>query len=424
MKKHCGMVWAASLGVGVLGAGASESLGAAKPDWACVFDFSGVTQMIEAQVAARPTLTGCSLIVSFEGQIVYERHFGTFTPQTVADLASATKLLSGVLIMSLVDDGTISLDGRISDFLPSYDQPVKREMTFRQAFSMTGGMDGSGACLGDTTITLRQCADTLVDSSWQTGPFGEPVAPGTNFFYGGSSMQAAGAAVEVAAGRSWNELFEQRITGPLGLGNTEFAVIGDPASQPYDNPRIAGGARSTAREYMRVLNMLSLGGKLDGVRVLSEQSVGEMLADQTFGVPVASSPYTGWNRFDEVDYGIGLWRVKVSPDRPDMRLTSPGLFGATPWVDTGRDVAGIFFVRHSNAVLRDFIADVQDEIERVIDRAGDINADGVADIDDLYAWIASPVDVNGDGVVNNEDLRCLERFLRRNERRDMAAPQR
>ena len=410
--------WAVLAAMGSAGAAASP------PDWACVFDFSGVTQMIENEVAARPTLTGCSLIISFEGRIVYERHFGVFTPQTVADLASATKLLSGVVIMSLVDDGTIGLDERISDYLPSYDQPVKRNMTFRQAFSLTGGMAGSGACLGDATTTLRQCADSIVDTDWQTGPFGAPVAPGTNFFYGGSSMHAAGAAAEVASGRSWNELFQQRLTGPLGLDSMEFAVIGDPASGPHDNPRIAGGARSTAREYMRVLDMLISGGEIDGVRILNEQSVAEMLADQTFGVPVASSPYSNWNRFDEVDYGIGLWRVKVHPDRPDMRLTSPGLFGTTPWLDTQRGVAGVFFVRQSNAVLRDFIADVQDEIERVVDRAGDINADGVADIEDLYAWIAAPVDVNGDGVVDNEDLRCLERFIRRNELRDMAAPQR
>ncbi len=47
--------------------------------------------------------------------------------------------------------------------------------------------------------------------------------------------------------------------------------------------------------------------------------------------------------------------------------------------------------------------------------AHDVNADGVADIDDLYAAHQTPADVNGDGVTDAVDRACVERFIRRNE---------
>ena len=57
--------------------------------------------------------------------------------------------------------------------------------------------------------------------------------------------------------------------------------------------------------------------------------------------------------------------------------------------------------------------------------AADINADQRIDIDDLYAINQTPVDINGDGVADADDIRCLEKYLRRFEKRDRgSAPQR
>lgn len=51
--------------------------------------------------------------------------------------------------------------------------------------------------------------------------------------------------------------------------------------------------------------------------------------------------------------------------------------------------------------------------------AVDINGDGLIDTDDLYALIQNPVDINGDGAADELDAKCLEKYLRRFELRDL-----
>ncbi|MGV6815452.1 MAG: hypothetical protein ACWA5W_10670 [Phycisphaerales bacterium] len=51
--------------------------------------------------------------------------------------------------------------------------------------------------------------------------------------------------------------------------------------------------------------------------------------------------------------------------------------------------------------------------------AVDITGDGLIDTDDLYAIIESPVDINGDGAADEMDAKCLEKYLRRFELRDL-----
>jgi hypothetical protein len=57
-------------------------------------------------------------------------------------------------------------------------------------------------------------------------------------------------------------------------------------------------------------------------------------------------------------------------------------------------------------------------------RPVDLNSDSVIDINDLYAWYASPADLDQDGDADADDAAGLERYLRRDEAEDMLAPQR
>jgi len=60
----------------------------------------------------------------------------------------------------------------------------------------------------------------------------------------------------------------------------------------------------------------------------------------------------------------------------------------------------------------------------VFNPALDVDADGLVTIEDLYAQGEDPRDLNLDGVVTQADSEFLERYLRRNEPRDMVGPQR
>ena len=145
-------------------------------------------------------------------------------------------------------------------------------------------------------------------------------------------MQVAGHLVQLATGREWNALVAERLVRPLGLAATTFGS-GD------NNPRIGGGAVSTARDYARFLAMQLGDGRWRDVRVLSPAAVRALEADQTRGAPIVDSPHRDGRR-----YGIGVWRDRVAPDGAALQVSSQGAFGFSPWLDRERGIAGVLAV--------------------------------------------------------------------------------
>lgn len=65
-----------------------------------------------------------------------------------------------------------------------------------------------------------------------------------------------------------------------------------------------------------------------------------------------------------------------------------------------------------------------DPLARVIRTSEDINGDGTLNVDDLYAWQATPRDLNHDGIANAVDRLILETAVRGSENTFMQGPQR
>ena len=124
--------------------------------------------------------------------------------------------------------------------------------------------------------------------------------PGEKYVYG-YNTDILGVVVEKVSGLTLAEFIQKRITGPLGLADTQFYLppaqkdrlatvyaakdgkierATDPKTGQghyVEGPRVAfaGGAGllSTARDYGRFLQMLLNGGEIDGVRLLSPKTV-------------------------------------------------------------------------------------------------------------------------------------------------------
>jgi CubicO group peptidase (beta-lactamase class C family) len=91
---------------------ASEARGAA-----C--DFSAADAVIEGLLASHPAIAGAGLRVGrAEGEPLHERFFGSYGPQTVVPLASATKWLSAAILLRAVEDGLLGLDTPVAQALP------------------------------------------------------------------------------------------------------------------------------------------------------------------------------------------------------------------------------------------------------------------------------------------------------------------
>ncbi len=327
------------------------------------YDLSEVDRLLEREA---PRNGGMALILVKEGEVIYDKGFSRMTTDSVIPVASATKWLSAGVIMALVDEGVLSLDDTASMYLDTY-TGEHGDMTVRQLFSHTSGLPGgeSGGRPGESEI-LQNRKITLAESADMIAEVELLADPGTQFCYGGLSMQVAGRIAEVASGKEWTLLFEEKVAAPLGMTKTDYQGLG-----PTKNPRIAGSIRTSARQYAQYLQMLLSGGMYEGKRVLSQETVNEMLRDQTFGVPIACSP---WQKYEnifpevgEVRYGIGCWREVVDETGRLKEASSQGAFGFSPWIDVDRNLAGVLAVKSSFTKVMPVYLEMKEIIRKCID---------------------------------------------------------
>lgn len=353
-------------------------------------DFQELTTLAQGAlvgVGVDTPVDGFEVLVLQDGVPLYHQAFGDWTLGQVAAADSASKTLSGALVMSVAEsgEGGFSLDSRLADFLPEFDKAGHRDITVRQAFSHTSGLPGddvSSAILLAPNITLRQAAFLVSQQPLDNGP------PGSAFAYGGLSMQAVGAAAEEAAGDAYIDLFADRISGPLGLTDTRFYIASD------TNPRVAGGIETTAADMARFTDMLLNGGvdRGTGTRVLSETSVAEMLRRQTTDEqPIANSP-TDNNR-----YGIGVWLDQLGMAGPTVDYLAAGARGMHSWIDASH---GLVFVMSTDKTLFRNVDVLSSQMHRAILAElllpGDFNDDGLVDAADYTVWrdrLGEPADM-------------------------------
>jgi len=296
------------------------------------YDFSAIDKVLNDSV---PVKFGgnCYALICVNGQPVYSKGYGGYTADTRELIASCSKWLSAGVLMSLVDEGKLKLSDTVGAYLPIFTKYHKGNITIAQLFSHTSGFPGQSAqnYEGNPLLTLERATDSIA----QNVPL--IATPGTQFYYGGVSMQVAGRICEVASGESWATLFSDKIATPLGMTNTDYGLT--------LNPGIAGGARSTPNDYIKFLNMImNEGVASNGTRVLSQNAVTMMEQGQTGNAKVAYSPYPLVLLQNNADfYGIGNWRDLTTTGDVLVEDSSPGAFGSHPWVDRSRKVTGFIF---------------------------------------------------------------------------------
>lgn len=295
------------------------------------YDFSAVTKLIQGWVD-HGYYPGAAVRVVKDGNVVYEKCFGGFTPSTVVSLVSSTKWLEAACVMTLVDDGKIDLDAPLSKYLPQFKGDAGRA-TVRQCLSHTSGLNSIKIPETDAqTISIADRADELA-----AGELKEK--PGTRFQYGGNGIGVAGRVAEVVSGKPWEILFADRIANPCEMHWTTTGM-----NLWY--VRCHGGARwsasSSLDDYSNFLEMISNDGMFHGKRVLSANAIREMQADQLRGADRGSNDYFKLCGSQNGIYGFGEWREQVDQQGNATLLSSPGYYGYYPWLDKKHHAYGVF----------------------------------------------------------------------------------
>jgi len=291
--------------------------------------FADVDAAIQARVDDTH-LPGAALLVARDGRELRRRGYGSYDPTTVVPIASASKWLTAATLMTLVDEGRLSLDDPVSAYLPEFDG-ASGKATIRQLLSHTSGI-GQDDCIWEKGISLDACVDEVASS-------GVERQPGTSFSYGNTSFSVAGRVIEVVTGISFEDAFEARIADPVGMSSTRF----DGSSyKTAANPVPAASGESSLDDYGRFVLMLSNRGEIDGRRVLSEQSVLEMEKDQVAGIDTRGDSAVRTTGIPT--YGLGVWRDVVTADDASVISSGNGAYGFYPWVDRARNAYGLLLV--------------------------------------------------------------------------------
>ncbi|MFI5401673.1 MAG: serine hydrolase [Planctomycetota bacterium] len=209
----------------------------------------------------------------FDGSEELIRGYGAGKPgpDTVYEIGSVSKVFTGILLAALVADGTVRLDQPVAELLPMGTKlPVsgERQITLVDLSTHTSGLPRMPDNFAPKD-PRNPYADYTFELMAEFLAGVKPArAPGVGYEYSNVGVGLLGVALARKAGKSYEELLVERVTGPLGMKSTVIALTpelkarlapghnasGQPESN-WDLPAFAGagGIRSTAADMMRFL---------------------------------------------------------------------------------------------------------------------------------------------------------------------------
>lgn len=287
---------------------------------------------------------------------------------TIFRIASMTKPVTVAAAMALAEEGKLALNEPVTKWLPELADmrvlreprgpldrtvPARRPITFDDLMTHRSGLAYVFSVLGPLAsaygkLSLRQDQDR-----WLGEVAKLPLAhqPGERITYS-HATDVLGIALSRIEGKPLSQVLSERIFEPLGMVDTGFSVdaagrrraatmyqltpdntlthdVMGPAPIT-DPPFCTGGAGlfSTADDYLKFARMLLAGGTLDGVRVLSEESVRVMRTDRLTAeqkqFQFLGAPF--W-----IGRGFGLNLSVVTDPEKSRMVFGPGGLGTFSW---------------------------------------------------------------------------------------------
>ncbi|WP_404388994.1 serine hydrolase [Humibacillus xanthopallidus] len=266
----------------------------------------------EAPAGSRPLYAGAVGIMGHDGRIVerdasgWALRYATSTTElprdqwvpmrddTVFDLASVSKLFTSIAVVQLVEEGQVALESPVAAYLPEFAANGKGGVTVRQLLTHTSGFT-SWLPLWSRWPDKASRIKAVMDQ-----PLTNPA--GSTYLYSDLNLITLGVMVEKLRGAPLDAVVRDRITAPLGMGDTGYnptdrertAATEYQTSPPRGMVRgevhdenawslggVAGhaGVFSTADDLAVLSQALLNGGTYDGERILSRKSVEALITN-------------------------------------------------------------------------------------------------------------------------------------------------
>jgi methyl acetate hydrolase len=356
---------------------------------------SAIDQVLTAAVDNDAVPGAVAMAASTEGPI-YEGAAGVraageadlITPDTVLRIASMTKMVTTVAALQLAEQGSLDIDAPVDSYRPEFAdlqvldgfdgdtprlRPPANRATVRNLLTHTAGF---GYWIWDGDIDrYEQVTGTPNIMPGTLDAFTAPMVfdPGARFEYG-INLDWLGRVVEAASGQPLDAYIAEQISGPLGMTNTVARMSAEQRanSTPVhvrgedgkwmatdvdwaQQPEFWGGGHflySTPRDYLRFQRMLLGGGELDGIRILSPDTVDAAFTNQLGDLDFPAEMPTAHPELSAaVNLGPGLkwgWGLLLNPQPlPGMRAawsgSWSGLFNTHFWIDRASGVTGAIY---------------------------------------------------------------------------------
>jgi CubicO group peptidase (beta-lactamase class C family) len=269
---------------------------------------------------------GVSMLIGRNGKLAYRQLVGALRPggppmtnDAIFRIYSMTKPIVSVAAMMLVEEGRLLISDPVSKYIPAFAStkvgivngdkldlaPLKRPITVQDLMRHTSGLTYGFTGVSPVqkmikTANVVNANRTLAENVEAMAALPLMHQPGEVWEYG-LSTDVLGRVVEIVEGAPLGEVLRERLFRPLDMVDTAFftpesklARRADPFSFDFmtaagvdtcdstSPPKFesgGGGLMSTLADYTRFAAMLSLGGAIDGKRILGARTLAYMASD-------------------------------------------------------------------------------------------------------------------------------------------------
>jgi len=163
-------------------------------------------------------------LVAENGKVIFKKGFGLAnmdwnipnTPGTRFRIGSMTKQFTSMLVLQLVNQGKIKLDGKLSDYLPDYRKETGSRVTIHHLLNHTSGIPdrpGFSANESRDPYTVAEFIKKFASGDLE-------FEPGAKFSYNNTGYFLLGAVIEKVTGKTYEQALRENILDPVGMKDT------------------------------------------------------------------------------------------------------------------------------------------------------------------------------------------------------------
>jgi len=168
-------------------------------------------------------------LVAENGKVIYKKGLGLANMEwnvpnetdTKFRLASITKQFTAALILQLVEQGKLKLDGKLSEYLPDYRKDVGDKVTIHHLLTHTSGIP-SYTSRPKFLEEVSRNPQTVTEFVKQYASGDLEFEPGSKFRYNNSGYFLLGAIIEKIHGKPYEQVIKENIFDPLGMKNSGY----------------------------------------------------------------------------------------------------------------------------------------------------------------------------------------------------------